>query len=299
MKRVSSTEFTSDYGFSSPNFRVDSSGNITATSLNLSTVSDSNSTADFIFTDDENGTIFISPFENVNPTISFAKTRTYRLELELDTTELFFLKADQEDLITENITHSSGDTGASAQGKQTGIITFFIPVNYDENIIYYSDRDRNFFGEIEIVEQEGIFSTLQVVDNTNSTSKDTGSLTVAGGIGVEKTITSGENIVTPILTTTDIQSTNGLNIQVDGDILFLDNDSSVLGKINNNGSTIPLVNTTIQNSNIDNSAIGENNPSTAVFTVAQTQNEPTDNLDLTNKKYVDSTVTALAIALGI
>jgi len=35
MKKVSSTEFTSDYGFSSPNFRVDIDGNITATSISL------------------------------------------------------------------------------------------------------------------------------------------------------------------------------------------------------------------------------------------------------------------------
>lgn len=297
MKKVSSTEFRSDYGFSSPNFRVDSTGNITATSLSLSAEDDDTSTADFVFTDDDNGIIFISPFLEINPTLSFAKSRTYRLQLDLDITELFFLKDDQEELITDNITHSSGDVGVAAQGKQSGVISFSIPVNYAEDIIYYTNRERTFYGEINIVDPEGIFSSLEITDPTNSTSSITGALTVVGGVGIDKNLHVGESIFTKNINLDGVgipvvSSETNLELAANYRIVVKIEDS-LLGVIGAEGSTIPINNTTI-----NGTVIGQTTPSTATFTSANVTETPTEINNVTNKTYVDQTVTALAIALG-
>ena len=45
--------------------------------------------------------------------------------------------------------------------------------------------------------------------------------------------------------------------------------------------------------------IGNVTPASATFTTAIGQNRPVNQQELTNKAYVDSTATALAIALGV
>lgn len=284
MKKVTQTQFQSDVGFRSENFSVDKDGNLTANSVSVITeVDESSDVVDFTFTDDENGAVFVDPLTGNPPTITLEKTRTYRIDIDFDISSLFFLRENQEDFYTENLKHSSGDSGALAQGKQNGILTITIPADYDQSIIYYTDQEKTYFGEINIINPEGIFSNVTVSNNI-----------IVGNI-----ITAGEEIKTPILATTDIKSNDSLNIDVTGDINILTSDSSVLGKINDTGSTIPVVNTTILNSDINSTVIGNETPALATFTLAKVQQQPTIDIDATNKEYVDTTVTALSIALGI
>ena len=74
---------------------------------------------------------------------------------------------------------------------------------------------------------------------------------------------------------------------------FIINDT-LLGTVNPQGSSVPIVNTII-----DNTTIGAGVPSTGSFTSGTIAEEPTTANGISNKKYVDNTSTALAIALGV
>lgn len=299
MKRVVGTEYRSDYGFSSPNFRVDPEGNLTARSIITATDDAENVIFDFNFTDDENGAIFVSPLEDVFPSLEFAKTQSLRLGINLDENDLFFLKEDKQTFFTEGLQHSSGDTGIDAQGKNSGSYIVTIPASYDENQIFYTNRDRSFFGEIDIIDPIGIFSTVEITDTLNSTSTDNGSLVVAGGIGISKSVTVGESLSSPEINVTDILSQGDINIQSQNKISVIGGDSSVIGIINESGSTIPVTDTTVENSSINNTVIGLETPTSAKFTQAEVINEPNNENDITNKRYVDTRDIVFSIAFGL
>ena len=60
------------------------------------------------------------------------------------------------------------------------------------------------------------------------------------------------------------------------------------------GTDVAVVNTTI-----NNTPIGATTASTGAFTSGTVANQPTTANGISNKKYVDNTSTALAIALGV
>jgi phosphoglycerol transferase MdoB-like AlkP superfamily enzyme len=68
----------------------------------------------------------------------------------------------------------------------------------------------------------------------------------------------------------------------------------ILGTINSDGSNLAVINTTV-----DNTPIGSTTASTAAFTTGTVASQPTTANGISNKKYVDNTSTALAIALGV
>ena len=74
---------------------------------------------------------------------------------------------------------------------------------------------------------------------------------------------------------------------------FIINDA-IVGKIDSNGTDVAVVNTTI-----NNTTIGATTASTGAFTSGTVANQPTTANGISNKKYVDNTSTALAIALGV
>jgi len=290
-RKITGTAFRSDYGFSSPNFSVDSSGNIIASSITTvetGSGEEEGNVFDFSLTDDENGVVFIESVPGVNPAFSIAKTQRTRLLINFDVVDLFFLRENKEDLLSIGIQHSSGTSNLDAQGESTGVYTLNIPADFTDEFIYYTNRDRSLFGEITIVDPVGIFSTLAVTGTTSAENSTTGALTVAGGLGV------AGSIATPTLNVTDIVSDSNINFLSEGTITVLGTDSSVIGIIDDEGSTLPVVNT-----EVNNSTIGLTAPAAAQFSSAKVNLSPTVKNDLTNKAYVDSRDIAFSIAFGL
>ena len=272
MKKATNSPYQSDFGFTSPGFTVDAQGNIVANSISLADETQDSVIGDFEFTD--NGTnFFIVGIDNANPTIELARGRSYTFELSLTSFALELIKENESDFVTFNLTHSDGSTGEDAQGKATGLLSFTIPQNYQEDAIIYRNVGTPTKGTFNVVDPTGLFSTVNLTSTIQSTTPETGALTVLGGVGIQKNLTIGGEL-------------NISNLSVYNDeIVVTASDSSIVGSITASGSSLPVVNTTISNS-------------TATFTSASITSQPTENNDITNKTYVDSTVSALAIALG-
>jgi hypothetical protein len=289
MKRVSETQFVSDFGFKSNNFTVDDEGNITATSITLSETAPGPGTlADFILTNDVSNNFLIQDVAGTNPTISLFKSRTYVFDLNLTTTGITFYREDQTTLYSINLIHSSGDRGAEAQAKRTGTLSITIPSTYTESTIYYSNDTASVFGTINVLDPIGSFSTVSINSTTDTTTLSNGALTVAGGVAIAKTLRVGD-----LISTTDIESNSTLTLKADLEIRLITGDSSVVGVIDSTGLSIP-----IKDSQINNTVIGSITPAVATFSTASVVNEPAGPNEVTKKSYVDLTSAAFAIALG-
>jgi hypothetical protein len=286
MKNANIIPFRSEYGFSSPSFTVDADGNIVATSIILSEPTDGGtSVVDFEVTWSGSG-FLIDGYVGVNPSIELARNRTYRFSLDTNSIGFYIENIDGDEFNT-GLIHSDGDRGEDAQGKVTGILQFTVPTNAP-NVLKYSDGS-SVFGLIDIIDPIGTFSSVSVNSLTNSTNSITGALKVAGGVGIEKSLYVGE-----LINTHDIESDSSLNIVAANEIKLIISDSSVIGTVDTSGLSIPITNSTI-----NNTVIGNVTPTTGVFTTAQVNTTPTNSTDVTNKNYVDTQVTALAIAFGL
>lgn len=269
MKKATNSPYQSDFGFKSPGFTVDAQGNIVATSISLSSSTDS-LIGDFEFTD--NGSSFeIVGIEGLNPSINLARGESYTLELSLSSFAFELIKENETEYVDFTINHSDGSTGNEAQGKNSGLLSFTIPQNYSDDTIVYRNVGTNIKGTINVIDPVGLFSSISITDTVESNSPETGSLLVTGGVGIKQNLTVGGEL-------------NISNLTVYNDaISVLASDSSLVGTIDNQGSSVPVKDTTITNTSLSSSTI--------ITT-------PTQANDITNKTYVDSTVSALAIALG-
>ena len=288
---VINSPFESQYGFKAPGFSVDELGNITATSITTSI--EDNSSALVNFTVIETGSQFtFLEFEGNNPAITIFRSSVYRFLL--DTPELKFkiFNLDQETLYNTGLSHSDGSSGVDAQGKETGILSFAVSASAPD-ILYYGDNTGSIFGTINIVDPQGSFSTLDVNATTASTSSLTGALTVAGGVGIAGDLYVAGSLNIDGIGITNISSPTNLELEAINQ-LIVKIDGNKIGVIGLNGSSIPVVDTTI-----NNTSIGSIEPSTAAFTSATIVNLPTTGVGVTNKQYVDSTALSLAIAFGL
>jgi len=298
MKKVTGSEFRSDFGFASPNFSVDSEGNLTANSISLADEQD-NEIFDFEITDVPGGELIIDNESAGFSEFSIAKTQSLRLGIDLEFTSISFFREDQETIFTTGLRHSSGDSGAAAQGKSSGFYTITIPADYDEDVLYYTNSQGVEFGTISIINPVGIFSEISITGDEPSTSINTGALVVSGGIGVSQSITVSDTVFSQTVQTGDLISSAGINITANGDIVFFEEDSSQIGAITSNGSTVPVINTNITSSTINNTSIGESLPAAGAFTTASVNQSPINNVDITNKQYVDTRDIAFSIAFGL
>jgi hypothetical protein len=288
---VINSPFESQYGFKAPGFSVDELGNITATSITTSI--EDNSSALVNFTVIETGSQFtFLEFEGNNPAITIFRSSVYRFLL--DTPELKFkiFNLDQETLYNTGLSHSDGSSGVDAQGKETGTLIFAVSASAPD-ILYYGDNTGSIFGTINIVDPQGSFSTLDVNATTASTSSTTGALTVAGGVGIAGDLYVAGSLNIDGIGITTISSPTNLELEAANQII-VKVDGNTLGLLGNTGSTIPVINTTI-----NNTVIGLTTPATAAFTSATVVNTPTVDSSITNKQYVDSTALSLAIAFGL
>lgn len=296
MSTLINTPFRSKYGFESTGFNVDEDGNIFAKSLVLADeepeIPDTDLPADRLF-EEIDGNFRIANNSADNPAFTVFRTRTTTIDLDLDNlTFNIFTDTDFSTFFSTGVTHDSGDSGDNAQGKQTGRIAWNVPLTAPDTL-YYANTDGSVFGIINIQNAPSAFSQVDITGTTASTDSTTGALTVAGGVGIEGDLNLGGELNLQSIRTLTVMSETNLELEADNAIIVRIDDV-LLGEINSTGFEIPINNTTIENT-----SIGTVSPSSAAFTSATVTNTATSTNDITNKNYVDTTVTAFAIALGI
>lgn len=298
MAVIDELPFESQFGFKSPSFTVDEQGNITARSITLEVTDPTDPTdppdpdqiADFSFI--ETGGKF--RFENGaidNPTITVYRNSTRVIELNLTSLTFNIYQDDLSTFYNEGLIHSDGSTGNAAQGKQTGRLQFTVPIDAPDTL-YYSNATGTVFGTINVQNARGIFSAVDITGGEESLGTLSGALVVDGGVGISGDLNIGgelnlRGLGIPVLssqTNLELSAQNRIIVKVDGQLI---------GSVNKQGSNIPINNTVI-----NGTSIGLTTPSSAAFNEATVLAQPTSNIGVANKNYVDSTATAFAIALG-
>lgn len=301
MPVINNLPFESKYGFKSPSFVVDELGNINATSITLVSGGNQDSAADFIVTENDDDTGFIfAGFQNVNPVLSLQRTKTYFFNISAPDLTFSFYQQGNDDLYTEGISHSDGTRGSEASEKTSGIYTFRVPANAPDSLTYRGRIGPNNFvlGQISISDPEGVFGEVEITSETNSTDTLTGALIVAGGVGIAKDLYVGGNIFADEITidsagTPTLESSTNLELLANFRIIFKI-DNNTIGFIDDSGISIPINNTTI-----DDTVIGSISPSTASFTSASVAELPTTGTGVANKNYVDQSSLSFSIAFGL
>lgn len=285
MATILKNPFESEYGFKSNGFSVDENGNITATSIFLQEELDSGATpADFTVT--EAADTFNFTGLGSLPTLTLERSKRYLFDISLTNLEWYIFASDQTSAYNFGVSFSDGTTGGLAQGNQQGRFSFSVPIDAPD-LLYYGDLTGQ-VGRIDIVDPVGKFSTLEL------TSTDSSSLVLQGGANISGSVTVDSLLSAPNLTVQNIGSDEELRLSYTTRIEVMASDSSLLGIINDEGSTIPINSTTV-----NNTVIGNETPSTATFTTASITGEITQDTDATTKNYVDTTATALSIAFGL
>lgn len=301
MPLIKNSPFESKYGFKSPSFSVDEQGNISATSITLSVSNGDTGASDFIVSENQLGSAFVfTGFQSENPVITLQRSRTYIFSINTPNLTFSFYEFTQDSFYTSGISHSDGSRDEDAVEKTSGSYIFRVPVDAPNNLTYRGKNNLDQFvqGQIVVVDPEGIFGELNITTDTQSESVDTGALTVAGGAGIAKNLYVGGSIFA------DDLNLNGVGIPVIGSSTNLEIsaglkiiykiDGNLLGILDESGSTVPIKNTTI-----DNTVIGSTTPSTASFISATVSELPITGTSATNKTYVDQTSISFAIAFGL
>lgn len=296
MPLIITSPLSSEYGFKSNGFTVDEEGNIVAKSITLSTNDDTVTTpADFTITQTGNDLVFASV--GTNPDITVIRSEQFIFDITLSSLNFTIYAEDQTSLYSTGLRHSDGTSGVNAQSKSSGRLVFTVPVNAPATLYYGSSTNSLILGSITIVDPIGVFSTVAINSTIDSSSVATGALVVAGGVGVAGALTIGTQITSPEINTDSITSSDILVLDAENNIT-VNNAGIMVGQITEDGSSIPVINTTVDNSSINGTSIGDVLPSTASFTTA-TVTTVSGTTSVTNKTYVDSTAIALSIAFGI
>lgn len=295
MKRASLKAFESLYGFKGPGFTVDTEGNIIAKSISLTQLGEPGTVEDFIVKE-SNGNYTIEGYTGLNPTITLVRGRTYTFRLELSTIG-FNIRYDDSASASSGLIHSSGDVGEEAQDKSTGVLAFTVPLDTPDTLNYY---DNAVSGDIRIIDATGLFSSISVTGGAGSTSPTTGDIVVNGGIGVSEDIYVGDTLNTKKIVSSSglsLSSTSTLNLSSSASLLLSVSGNNIV-TITSSGLSGTINNGSIVNSTINSTVIGGSSPASAAFTAATVSEVPSVN-SVTNKRYVDETATAFAIAFGL
>ncbi len=292
MSTIISSPLKSTFGFSSPGFSVDALGNVVVRSLTQSEGDNTDTSIDFSVIDAGSNSFFIAPATSPNPTISVFRSSTFVFGLDLDLQSFNLYLENQSTPYFLGLKHSDGSSGEQALGKQSGRLSWLVPISAPD-VLYYGNQSTGAFGLITVGDAIGQFSTVTITDDVESTSTSTGSLVVIGGAGISSDLNVGGAVSASEILSDSVTSLTSLSLTADTEIIITINDVEK-GTIGVLGSTLPVIDTTI-----NNTVIGNVTPSTATFTSASITELPTTNNNITNKVYVDSTATALAIAFGL
>jgi hypothetical protein len=287
---VINSPFESKYGFKGTGFTVDEFGNIIANSI-TTTISGPSLLVNFTVTD-QTSAFFIEEVEGTTPAITLARSSSYAFSLDVPLLKFKIYNEDQETLYSTGLSHSDGTRGIDAQGKTSGTLNFVVAPDAPD-ILYYGNDTGTVFGTINIIDPIGVFSTVDINATTASTSSTTGALTVAGGVGIAGDLYIGGSLNIDGIGIQTISSPTSLIIEAANNII-VKIDGSTLGIIGTSGSSVPVVNSTI-----NNTVIGGITPAAAAFTSATVTSLPTIDSSVTNRQYVDSTALSLAIAFGL
>ena len=288
MSTTVNTPLRSDFVFKSPSFTVDAAGNITATTLTLSVNADEQGiAADFDFIE-SNGNFRFDGQVIDQPPITVFRNQTSTFDLAFTTlTFNIFSAVDPAVNYSNGLRHSDSTVGASALDKSSGRLTWTVPLSAPDTL-YYGNSSGNVRGVITVLDQARNFSTVGITDSTASTSTTTGALKVTGGTGIQGNVNVGGTMSVANM----ISATGGVTGDLKGSV-FSDDSTLLIDSVA--GRIVGPIN----NSAIDNSTIGATTPSTAAFTTATLSGAVTGINAVANKKYVDTTSTAFAIAFGI
>ena len=329
--------FESDYGFKSPGFSVDINGNVTLRSVtytleqeeaavdNQYVVRQLGAVPSAEFTMDEQYVTGTQILQN-NPTLTLTRGTTYSFKL--------FFRTDDNPVVNlqgigncayynDGVSHTTSGTpavtttGEQAQTKTNDVTTLNLSPTAPTNI-YYGNADGSVFGTINTVDPTitgvGSFSSLLVTGDVTMQGQDADLVfSPQGAYGTVTINPAGEgtmsnmNVNALTMTASENVTFNGADANLTltptgtGAITLT---SAATGTINNMsiGQTTPKDGSFVNlnaSSGLNNTVIGDVTPKTATFTSAVTQATPTTELQITNKKYVDSKATALAIALGV
>jgi len=279
-------------GFESSGFAVDALGNITAKSLILEGA-EAGAVADFTFSE-VSSNFRLTGNATENPTLTMYRTTSKTIDLTLSTItfSIFSSVGATVTLYSEGLRHSDSSSGAGSQGKSSGRLTFNMPLDAPD-ALYYGNADGTIYGTITVLDPIGLYGSISVTGTTSASSSLTGAVTVAGGVGIAGDLYVGGSLNIDGLGITNIGSPTDLNITATNKI-FVKIDGTTIGSFESTGSSLPVVNTTI-----NNTVIGATTPSTATFTAATIAALPTTASAVSNKQYVDSTVLSLSIAFGL
>ena len=215
-----------------------------------------------------------------------------------------------------NIPVSTTLTGAEAQGKQSGTLTYEVPVDAPDSL-FYGDADGIPAGIITVAQPSligaGVFSSILNTGNflnngvnANVEIKPTGTGLVTIQPEAVGTISNMNVNAQQLTATNNVSLTPNADVtispQAGGDLTIRPID---LGTVDNVtiGGVIPR-NGTFSNivsaqGTLNSTTIGLTTAASAAFTGATVTNDPSSANDVTKKQYVDNTATVLAIALGV
>jgi hypothetical protein len=288
---VINSPFESQYGFKAPGFSVDNEGNITATSIITSAAPSESDVVDFVV-GELNNAFTIVGYAASNPTITIARAGSYKFGLTVPNLGFTIYSALPSTKYNTGLVYQDSTTGADAQGKLTGTLTFNVALGTPD-VLYFGNAIGNVYGTINVIDPVGQFSTIDVNSTANATSSTTGAVTIAGGASVEKDFYIGGELNISGLGIPRLSSLTNLELNATNKVI-LQVDNIKLGELNSTGLAV-----TINNSTIDNTVIGATTPSTAAFTSGTVASLPTTDTSMTNRQYVDSTSLSLAIAFGL
>lgn len=312
--------FESEHGFKSTGFTVDDQGNITARSLSFTIAAEDETETDYAFSESGASQFRETGNDPDNPSLTLLRGVRYTIALTLSTLNFNISNEDGSALYNTGVSHTTTNnvttTGASAQGKSTGIVTFDVPIDAPAALRYTNSTGAP-FGQIAIsdpvITGNGSFNTLTVAGNMNALGADASIRLQPTGQGSVNISASTGSIEGLAITTPSITSTSGL-IDVrpqDNPITLIARgsgivtiDSGTVGSINNIniGNNVPATGSfsTLEatSGTLNGINIGATTPGTGAFTTASVTQSPTTTTGIANKRYVDENVTALAIALG-
>ena len=306
---VNQRQFESEFGFKSPGFSVDALGNITATSINAAGAGGGSGAQSGDYSVTTTGGNFRLSSTSVivdagdNPTITLRRGTSYSFTLDISAGSWNIFDSSNV-LFNTGIQHQTDDgtisNGSGAQAKTSGTFTFAVPVTAPDTL-YYGDADYDPKGTITVQDPVAVnvtASELNVTGESTLTSLTATSMTlngdgtVTGAFEVDGTLTANSLNIDG-LGVAEINAGTNISLSA-GNTIDLKIDGVTKGTIGINGSTLRVIDTTI-----DGTIIGSTEPSTATFSGATVLAQPTTKNDISNKVYTDNTATALAVALGI
>lgn len=309
---VEERQFESEFGFKSPGFTVDKLGNITATSINAAGAGGTGGSAAGDYTVTEVNGQFRLASDSVivgsgdNPTITMTRGQEYTFTLSMSGAPITFNILDSTGLVrySTGLQHQAENgtisDGAAAQGYTTGKLVFTVPSDAPDTL-YYGNSTGTVRGTINVSDAVAVDATFADLTATGNTSLQAltatsftlnGNGTVTGDMTVQGKLI-GDSLSVNGLGVAEFNAGTNIVLRAGNKIDYIINDV-ILGTINSDGSNLAVINTTV-----DNTPIGSTTASTAAFTTGTVASQPTTANGISNKKYVDNTSTALAIALGV